>query len=354
VLTHLNLISSALHFEIAWRLTAEDRALMAVPTSHVTGLVAILLAMVRVGGAVVFMRTFKSETFLRLAAAERMTYTLMVPAMYNLILLQSELADHDLSAWRLGGYGGAPMAPATVSAVAAKLPGLELVTAYGATETASPATLTPLGDAAAHVRTVGRAAACSEIRVVREDGSVTAPGASGEIWIRGPQVSPGYWNRPDATAEAFHDGFWRSGDIGSLDADGWLELHDRRKDVINRAGFKVYPAEVEHVLAALDGVLEAAVVGRPDPVLGEKSHAFVVRRDDHLTALQVQAHCRALLSDYKVPDFITFLAEALPRNANGKVLKPLLRERNAREAAKASPSFQAAQGVSRGVEGRQT
>ncbi len=326
VLTQMSLVTSAMHYETCWGLKADDRALMAVPATHVTGLVAIMLAMVRAKGATIILGAFKAAAFLDLAAKERMTYTLMVPAMYHLCLLQTEIAGYDLSTWRVGGYGGSPMPVATIKTLAEKLPNLQLANAYGSTETTSPSTLTPLGEGALKVETVGRPVPCCEIRIMDDDGCEMPVGESGEIWIKGGHVAVGYWANPDATRLNFVSGFWRSGDIGALTTDGYLQIFDRKKDMINRGGFKVYSAEVEDVLAYHPKVGEAAVVGDPDPVLTEKVHAYILPKDRSLTEGDVKAYCAERLSDYKVPDFVTFVDRPLPRNANGKVLKRALKK----------------------------
>jgi acyl-CoA synthetase (AMP-forming)/AMP-acid ligase II len=209
--------------------------------------------------------------------------------------------------------------------LAQALPNLQLVNAYGSTETTSPSTLTPPGEAEARIDTVGLPLPCCEIRIMDDDGREAAAGESGEVWIRGGQVSRGYWANPQATRDNFVAGFWRSGDIGALTPDGYLRVFDRKKDMINRAGYKVYSAEVEDVLCHHPLVGEAAVVAEPDPVLGEKTHAFILPKDAALTADEVKAFCRARLSDYKIPDFVTFVDQPLPRNANGKILKRALR-----------------------------
>jgi long-chain acyl-CoA synthetase len=327
MLTHLGTLHSVLHYETGLALGADEVALLAVPASHVTGLVAIILAMIRTGGRTVFMPAFKARDFLALAARERMTYTLIVPAMYNLCLLLPEFGGFDLSSWRLGGFGGAPMPLATIARLAAQLPRLVLVNVYGATETTGPTTILPLGEAALHPDTVGRPARCAEVMVVDEEGREVAPGASGEVWIAGPMVVPGYWNNPEATAGSFVGGYWRSGDVGSIDANGYVRIFDRKKDMINRGGYKVYCIEVENVLGHHPSVIECAVVGRPDEVLGERVHAFVCSRDGQAGPAALRAFCAERLSDYKVPESFTFLTDALPRNAAGKVLKPVLRER---------------------------
>jgi long-chain acyl-CoA synthetase len=146
-----------------------------------------------------------------------------------------------------------------------------------------------------------------------------------ELWIRGPMVVKGYWDDPAATAREFPDGFWRSGDLGSIDAEGFVRVLDRRKDMINRGGYKVYSAEVESALAAHPAVVESAVVGFPCPVLGERVQAFVTLRES-TTVDSLKACCAERLADYKVPEKFTLGTEPLPRNANGKLLKRQLRK----------------------------
>ncbi len=332
-LTHLGVVHSCLHFEYGMGLRhGEEAAILAVPASHVTGLVAIILAMLRVAGRTVLMPAFKARAFLDLAAREGVTYSLMVPAMYNLCLLDPDFARFDLGRWRVGGFGGAPMPPATIAALAERLPGLTLQNCYGATETTSPATMLPPGDAARRADSVGKPLPCAEIVVVDDDGREVPPGAAGEVWIAGPMTVPGYWENPDGDRAGFAGPYWRSGDIGSLDAEGYVRIFDRKKDMINRAGFKIYCVEVENVLAHHPGVVECAVVGSPDPVLGERVRAIIVPHDPQPSEAELRAFCAERLSDYKVPDFITFLFEPLPRNANGKVMKNDLRTKASGDA----------------------
>ncbi len=236
ILTHYGVLHSCLNFQYGMGLRPGDRAVLAVPASHVTGLVAIILSMILVRGAVVMMRAFKARPYLELVAAERVTYTLAVPAIYNLCLLDPDFDRYDLSSWRIGGYGGAPMPEATIKRLAEKLPNLMLFNAYGATETTSPATIMPPGQGIAHADTVGKVVPCCDIRVMDDDGREVPPGTSGELWIAGANVVPGYWNNAEADAANFLDGYWRSGDVGSIDRDGFVRVFDREKDMINRAG----------------------------------------------------------------------------------------------------------------------
>ena len=327
MLSHLNVVHSLIHFTRCMQLTEADRAMLAVPAAHVTGTVAILLTTLYGGGCTIMLRTFRARDFLELAARERITFTCMVPAMYILCLMDSEFDGFDLSAWRVGSFGGAPMPEATIDTLARKLPNLVLSNAYGATETTSPTTLMPLGQNLDHRDSVGQVVPCGEVRVVDEQGRPVPPGMPGELWIRGPMVVKGYWNKPEANAASFTDGFWHSGDIGSMDEAGFVRVFDRLKDMINRGGYKIFSAEVENALAYHPGVVECAVVGRPDPVLGERVQAFILPKSAEVTAEAIRRFCAERMADYKVPEIVEFVTEPLPRNANGKVQKALLRDR---------------------------
>ena len=161
-----------------------------------------------------------------------------------------------------------------------------------------------------------------------DNGREVPRGETGELWISGPMVVPGYWRNPEATAREFTGGYWHSGDIGSIDADGFVRVLDRKKDMVNRGGYKIYSAEVESVLVAHDAVLEAAIVAKPCPVLGERVHAFVVHKPEHpnLTEETLAEYARSQLADYKRPETWSLRSEPLPRNANGKVVKRALRD----------------------------
>lgn len=334
MLTHANLVHSVLHYQAGMRLqvagagVAGERSALAVPASHVTGLVAVILTMLSLGGCVVVVPAFKAESFIGLLAAERISHAIMVPAMYKLCLMQPGFASADLSAWRIGGYGGAPMPVATIDALAARLPQLTLVNAYGATETTSPTTMMPLGRTRGHADTVGVPLPAAQVRVMDDDGREVPVGETGELWIAGPMVVPGYWANPEATAASFTAGWWHSGDLGSVDAEGYVRVFDRKKDMLNRGGYKIYSVEVENVLMAWPGMVEAAVMGRPCPVLGERVHAVVHVAPGSAAAgddAALRAFCATRLADYKVPETITWRTEPLPRNANGKLMKRLLR-----------------------------
>lgn len=329
MLTHFNIVHSALHFALSMEFEAGDRNLLAVPASHVTGLIAnISTALIR-GGAIVFLRQFKAADCLKLIEAEKVTHTLVVPAMYNLFLLDPEFDSYDLAAWRIGGYGGAPMPEATIDEMARRAPHIGLMNGYGATEATSPTTMNPTHCAASHSDCVGLVLHCSEVTVMNEDGIEVPQGQQGEIWMKGPNVIPGYWDNPDANAENFVGGYWKSGDIGSVDGDGFVRVFDRIKDMLNRGGFKIFSIEVENQMSFHPNILEMAIVGKPCPVLGERVHAVVVPKDadpSDTLAEDIRNFARERLSDYKVPEVIHFRTAPLPRNANGKIIKTDLRK----------------------------
>ena len=325
MLAHCNIIHSAMVFGSCLQLTAADRSIAAVPLAHVTGVVANIMTMVRCAGALIIMAEFKATEYLKLAERERVTYTVMVPAMYNLCLLQPGFDSYNLSSWRIGGFGGAPMPIATIERLGAKIPGLKLMNCYGATETTSPSTIMPGELTASHIDSVGLPCPGAQIVVMDAEGRELPRGEIGEIWIHGGSVIKGYWNNSKATAESFTAGFWHSGDLGSVDAQNFVRVFDRQKDMINRGGLKIYSAEVESVLSGHPAVVESAIIAKPCPVLGERVHAVIVTRQDVSEAI-LQAWCAERLSDYKVPETIHLTTAPLPRNANGKVMKRQLRE----------------------------
>lgn len=329
MLTHLGIVHSALHFALSMGFKAGDRNLLAVPASHVTGLIANIACALAHGGAIIFLRQFKAADCLSLMARARVTHTLIVPAMYNLFLREPSFADHDLSAWQIGGYGGAPMPEATIAEMAKRAPHVGLMNGYGATEATSPTTMNPHRFAASHADCVGLALHCTEVGVFGEDGIELPPDEQGEIWMRGPNVIPGYWDNPEANAANFVGGWWKSGDMGSMTKDGFIRVHDRIKDMLMRGGYKIFSIEVESRLSFHPHILESAVIGKPCPVLGERVHLVVVPKDaapGEALAQDIRAFAARELSDYKVPEVIHFRESPLPRNANGKIIKTQLRE----------------------------
>ncbi|MGJ7522595.1 class I adenylate-forming enzyme family protein [Variovorax sp. LT1P1] len=331
VLSHLGFFHTARHYVRRFGYTAYDRLLLTIPGSHISGLLAVVVVSLQIGSCLVLQRQFNASETLALIEASRVSAAVMVPAMYNLCLLHPDLPKRDLSCWRIGHFGGAAMPEVTIARLAEALPGLALYNGFGATETTSAVTLTERGDAARKPDTVGTVVPCVDIRVLDTEGREVAVGESGELWICSPGNAIGYWANPEATRASFVAGYWRSGDIGSVDAEGFVRVFDRIKDMINRGGFKVYCVELENVIQRHPGVVEVAAVASPCPVLGERVHVFV-HATEPVDPEAVRALCRRTLADYKTPDFVTVSATPLPRNLNGKLVKAPLRAQ-AREAA---------------------
>jgi long-chain acyl-CoA synthetase len=331
VLSHLGFFHTAKNYERSFGYTSASRLALSVPISHISGLLAGLVVMLQVGGCTVIVREFKARDFLATVARERITATAMVPAMYNLCLLEPDFDRLDLSSWRVGHFGGAPMPEVSIQRLAQRLPTLRLYNGYGATETTSAATLSTAPDTVAYLDSVGTALDCVCIRVLDAQGREVAPGETGELFVLSPGNAIGYWDNAQATRSEFVSGYWRSGDIGSIDTARRVRLFDRRKDMIIRGGYKVYSTEVENVLHRLPGVIEAAVVPAPCPVLGERVHAFL-HGPSRIDLQDVRNQCAQHLADYKLPDFLTLVPEPLPRNLNGKLVKQPLREEAARQA----------------------
>lgn len=326
MLTHLGVTHSCLHWRDAFDLGREETTLFCVPWAHVSGLCGVLMPFLYIGGTLVMLPEFKGRKALELAEDHAITHALMVPAMYGLCLREPDLTEFDLKKLRIAAYGGAPMPESTIKQFAKIFPGLSMCNAYGATETTSPVTIMPPGEGASRSGSIGRVVACGDIIVMDESGCEVPPGTDGELWIGGPMVVPGYWRSPEITEASFAGGYWKSGDIGSIDDEGYVRIADRKKEMIIRGGFKVYPAEVENVIMGFEGVTETAVVGRPDPVLDEEVVAFISTECDRVTEEAIRDWCAVRLSDYKVPGKIVLSAEPLPRNVNGKIQKAPLRE----------------------------
>lgn len=324
-LTHLNFAHTCLHYLYALGIDAPQRALLVVPGTHIAGFGPVLSVTLASGGALVLAREFKSSAVLQLLERERITYSVMVPAMIQLCQMDPSLVQRDLSAWRYCIYGGAIMPATVIERFSALLPDLQMVNAYGATETCAVCTMMPAELTAQAPDSVGLVLECDDIIIVDEDGIEVPAGSSGELLVRGPNVFPRYWNDPDATAGAFRDGYWRSGDIAKKDASGRVYILDRLKDMINRGGFKVFSAEVENSLLQHPSVADCAVVGVPDPVLGEKTFALVQSKDAGTSREELAAFLAARIADYKRPDFWKVTNEPIPRNQNGKLQKNLIK-----------------------------
>jgi acyl-CoA synthetase (AMP-forming)/AMP-acid ligase II len=322
VTSHENFLSNAETCRRALYVTADDlRTLISVPLFHVTGCNSQLLVAMYVGGTAVIMPAFDVAVFLRAIEEERIDTMVTVPAIYWLAISQPAFADVDLSSVRSVSYGGAPIAPDLVARLAKAFPQARLGNGFGLTETSSVATFLP-HEFVAHADSVGFPAPVCDVRL-----DAVLPDGTGELLVRGPNVVSGYWNKPEATAAAFSGGWLHTGDLARIDGDGLVYLVDRMKDMINRGGENVYCVEVENALAGAPGVYEAAVLGVPDEMMGEKVGAVIVPTPGAtFDVAAVFDYLGAHIADFKIPQYVAVSAAPLPRNPGGKLLKRRLRE----------------------------
>ena len=325
VMSHGNVVVNARNCGAHLNYNESDRTLIAVPLFHVTGLNSQLVAFCYTGGTCVLMRRYSTDAMIELIERHGITVLFNVPTMYTLMLMSEVLDDRDTSSLRIAAYGGAPMDPQTIVDLRDRL-ALDLYNAYGLTETSSLTTVLPACDAVRKAGSVGLPVSGVCLRVFDEQDATLPAEAVGELAIKGPNVVSQYWNKPAATDAALGDGWLRTGDCARIDAEGFVFIADRKKDMINRAGENVYSIEVESVLLTYPRVLEAAVVPRAHSILGEVVHAFLVPTPGaHITEDEVIRHCDGEIADFKIPASVSFV-EQLPRNPGGKVLKTRLRE----------------------------
>lgn len=298
------------------------RTLISVPLFHVTGCNSQLLAAARLGGASVIMPTLNLDALIAALGAERVSVLVTVPAIYSLLLRHKWFAGTDVSGIRWVGYGGAPIAPSLVRTVKNAFGHATVFNGYGMTETASLMTVLPDGEAVEHADSVGYAVPSVDLGLIPLGDE---PGV-GELVTRGANVTAGYWNRPEANAATFTDGWLHTGDVVRVDDAGRVHLIDRLKDIINRGGENVSSVDVEAVLLGAPHVADACVLGVADDVMGEKVGAVLFGGDDDIDVPAVLEHCRGRLADFKVPQYVTVVDTALPRNAGGQLLKARLRE----------------------------
>ncbi len=322
--THENFLSNTETARRVCDLTYGDiRNLVSVPLFHVTGCNSQLLPTCELAGTTVIMPAFDMDTFLRVAVEERINVLTSVPAIFWLAMSRPNFSDYDLSAVRYVTYGGAPTSPEQVRRMMKEFPNARLGNGFGLTETSSIATFLPHEYADSRPETVGFAAPPVELDLLDPDPETGA----GELLVKAPNVVAGYWNKPEATAETFVDGWLHTGDVARLDDQGFCQIVDRMKDMINRGGENVYSVEVESVLAEHPSVFEVAVIGVPDTMMGEKVGAVVVRRPGaEIDPSELAAFARERLADFKVPQYVSITDNPLPRNPGGKVLKAPLRK----------------------------
>jgi fatty-acyl-CoA synthase len=326
VLTHGNLTWNSLNTLVDADIVSTDVALVISPLFHAASLGMGLLPVLLKGGTVVLERAFDAGRALRIIDEHRVTMLSGVPTTYQFMAEHPDWASTDLSTLAKLTCGGSPVPTRVLEAFEAR--GLSFSQGYGMTETSPGATYLPATRTRAKMGSAGQPHFFTEVRVVDENGQSLEPGEIGEIQVRGPNVTPGYHGNPAATAEAFTaDGWFRTGDLGSFDDDGYLFVADRLKDMIISGGENIYPAEVEDLILGLDEVTGAAVIGIPDERWGETPWAVVTLRPGaELSAERLAEHLNGRIARYKIPKNVVVVDE-LPRTASGKVKKLDLRKR---------------------------
>jgi acyl-CoA synthetase (AMP-forming)/AMP-acid ligase II len=324
--THGNLVFNAGTVAAVFGVTAADRTLVVAPMFHATGVVSQLVGFGAHGAARVFQPRFRPACMREALTGHRVTFFAGVTAMIQLMLADPAFDPADLPALRTVCFGGAPVAEAFLAEAAGRLPGVTFANVWGLTEATSIVTCAAGEEWEKRPWTVGRPVPGVQVAVSVGGaiGEQNDPDAVGELCVRGPVVTAGYWNRPDATADAFARGWLRTGDVGRVDADGYVQVFDRLKDMIIRGGENIYSLEVESALARHPALAEVVVVGVPDPVFGERVRAVaVLRPGQELSVDALRAWAGPRLADYKQPAELVTVSE-LPRNASGKVLKKQL------------------------------
>ena len=325
-LTHFNLLFNAriaaTTLGIEW--LPDDVALVALPLFHSFGLSAVMGVAVTVGATMTLMPRFDPLKAFEIIQRDHVTTFSGVPTMYIYMLNHPERKKYDLSSLRFCNSGGASL-PVEILEAWKREFGITILEGYGLSET-SPVASSNVLYKPAKPGTVGIPIWGIEMKIVDDQDHDLPVGEIGEIVIRGHNIMKGYYKRPEATAEAIHNGWFHTGDIGKMDEDGYFSIVDRKKDMIIRGGFNVYPRELEEVLYAHPAIAEAAVIGVPDPQLGEEVKAIIyLKPGATATEEEIRGYCKARLAGYKYPRIIRFIDQPLPKNATGKILKRELR-----------------------------
>ena len=328
--THANVVFNAQVYRDWMRLDEDDSVFGAAPLFHITGLIGHVAVAMLVPMPLVLFHRFEPGAALEIAERARPTFTIAAITAFIALLNHPDAERRDLSALTKVYSGGAPIPPATVEAFEERF-GAYIHNIYGLTETTSPSHAVPFDrrapvDENSGALSVGVPVFNTVVRILGEDGEELAPGEVGEFVTSGPQVVPGYWEKPEETAHALPGGALRTGDVGFMDTDGWFYLVDRKKDQINASGYKVWPREVEDVLYGHPAVREAAVVGVPDEYRGETVKAFVSLKDGRSAEPdELIAFCKERMAAYKYPRLVEVLDE-IPKTATGKILRRALRD----------------------------
>lgn len=313
---------NAINTQISWGLCETDITPTFAPLFHAGGLNVLTTPLYHLGGTVVLLGNSEPETILQTIARQHCSVVFAVPTVFERLLTHPAFATTDLRSLRFCVSGGSPCPLLLIQAYAAR--GLEFRQGSGLTEVGVNCFSLAPQDALHKAGSVGRPVFHSHARSVDEQGRDVSVGEVGELLLAGPHVCSGYWRHPAATAEVWRDGWWHTGDLVRCDAEGYYFIVGRKKDLFISGGENVSPAEIEEVILTHPGVLEIAVIPRPDPLWGEVGLAIVVARvPGSLSAEEILAHCESKQARYKLPRAVHFATE-LPRNAMGKVIKAQL------------------------------
>lgn len=328
-LTHGNIVANMQQIS-AWMKPKlkerEEIVVTALPLYHIFALTVNCLAMLKIGAHNLLITNPRDMPgFIKELSKKKFTVFTGVNTLFNGLLNQEDFRKLDFSSLKIAVGGGMAVQKATAEKWKA-LTGVPLAEGYGLTETSPVATCNPI-DGTERIGTIGIPLPNTEVKICDDDGQELPIGDRGEIYIKGPQVMKGYWNRPDETVLVMDGEWFKSGDIGVMDNEGFVKIVDRKKEMILVSGFNVYPNEVEDAVASCPGVLEVGVIGMPDPKSNEKVVAYVVAKDKSLTAEKVIAHCKESLTNYKVPREVYFTDE-LPKSNVGKILRRVIKERH--------------------------
>jgi long-chain acyl-CoA synthetase len=327
MVSHANILANLDHFSYWMGYREGGVYLHAAPIFHIADFPAMFAAPA-FGARQVTIPKFSPQGFCELVQRERVTHTVLVPTMLNLLTQAAEAKPYDLGSLEVLAYGGSPMAPELVHRTRKLLPNVKLLQCYGLSETGFLTGLEDRDHVEARLLSCGRPCPGIDLRVEDESGKEVEVGQHGELVARGPNVMQGYWNNPQESTLAFRNGMFRTGDIGYQDSDGFFYILDRLKDMIVTGGENVYSGEVEAVIYKNPAVREVAVFGIPDSQWGELVTACIVLKPGMvLSAGDLTSHCRQFLANYKIPRRVEFSDTELPKSGSGKILKRMLRDR---------------------------
>ncbi len=333
-LTHGNIVANMQQIS-AWMKPklkeSQELVVTALPLYHIFALTVNCLAMLKIGAHNLLITNPRDmPAFIKELSKKKFTVFTGVNTLFNGLLNQEEFKNLDFSGLKISVGGGMAVQKATAEKWKA-LTGTPLAEGYGLTETSPVASCNPI-DGTERLGTIGLPLPNTEFKIIDDEGNTLPAGSRGEICIKGPQVMKGYWNRPKETEEVMLGEWFKSGDIGIMDEDGFVQIVDRKKEMILVSGFNVYPNEVEDAIASFPGVLEVGVIGMPDVRSTEKVVAYVVAKDKNLKAEQIIAHCKETLTNYKVPKEV-FFTDELPKSNVGKILRRKIKEKHMETAA---------------------